>query len=174
MVFYIAQFFGILGLLAMIISLFQKEKTKMLFFVIFNGIFFAIEYLLLGAMSGMLSNLFGILRTYTFMKKESNPKLDKIPVLVFFIIAYIIIGLVSFDGNIISILPIIAEIIYILALWQKSVKLIRVGTLIMVILWLIYDIIVMAYPSAITDLIVLISTLIAIFIHDINHKKVIN
>lgn len=171
MIFWIAQIFGILGLLAMLISLFQKEKTKMLFFVIFNGLFFSVEYLLLGAWAGMLSNMFGILRTFTFMKKETNPNIDKIWVLISFICAYIIIGIISFDGKIISLLPIIAEIIYILVLWQESVKVIRLGTLIMVILWLIYDLIMMAYPSAITDLIVLITTIIAIFVNDVKISR---
>lgn len=171
MIFWIAQLFGIFGLLAMIISLFQKQKTKMLFFVIFNGLFFAVEYCLLGAFSGMLSNLFGIVRTYIFMKKEDNPKLDKLPVLLFFIVVYIIIGIISFDGNLISFLPIIAEIIYILVLWQKSVKVIRIGTMIMVILWLIYDLIVLAYPSAITDFVVLMSTIIAIIVNDLKIPK---
>lgn len=42
----------------MVISLFQKNKDKMLGYVVFNGIFFGIEYLLLGAYSGMFSNFF--------------------------------------------------------------------------------------------------------------------
>lgn len=171
MKYYIAQIFGILGLLVMIISLFQKKKDKMLIFIVFNGLFFGIEYLLLGAYSGMFSNFFGIARTYTSKEKEKNQKLDKWYVLSFFIIGYIIIGLITFDGNIVSLLPIFAEIIYVLALWQKSVKKIRLGTLLMVILWLIYDIIVMAYPSAITDLVVLTSTAIAIYVNDITHKR---
>ena len=137
MVYWIAQGFGILGLLVMVISLFQKNKDRMLGYVVFNGIFFGIEYLLLGAYSGMFSNFFGI----------------------------------SFDGKIVSLLPIIAEIIYVIALWQKDVKKIRIGTLLMVILWLIYDIFVKAYPSMITDLIVMSSTIVAIVIKDILKRK---
>ena len=167
MVYYIAQAFGIFGLIVMIISLFQKNKDKMLLYVIFNGMFFAVEYCLLGAISGMLSNIFGIGRTIAFRQKEKNKKFDKIYVLLFFIIGYIVIGIISFDGSYISLLPIIAEIIYILSLWQKSVTRIRAGTLVMVIIWLIYDIIVQAYPSAITDAIVMTSTIVAIIVNDI-------
>jgi len=169
--YYIAQIFGVLGLLVMVISLFQKDKNKMLLLIVFNGLFFGIEYLLLGAYSGMFSNFFGIFRTYFSMKKENDSKFDKLYILLFFIIGYIIIGFISFDGNFISLLPIFAELIYVVTLWQKSVKKIRVGTLLMVILWLIYDIIVMAYPSAITDLIVLTSTVIAICVNDIFYKR---
>jgi len=171
MKYYIAQLFGIFGLIVMIISLFQKDKDKMLLYVVFNGIFFGIEYLLLGAYSGMFSNFFGIARTYTFKEKERNKKLDKIYVLMFFIVGYIIIGFISFDGSYISLLPIFAEIIYVISLWQKSVSRIRIGTLIMVILWLIYDLVVMAYPSALTDTIVMVSTIAAIIMKDIIPKK---
>ena len=163
MLYIVAQIFGIFGLLVMIISLFQKNKDKMLWYVVFNGIFFGIEYLLLGAYSGMFSNFFGIGRTYISKEKEKNEKLNKWYVLSFFIIGYI-------DGKLISLFPIIAEIIYVVTLWQKSVKKIRLGTLLMVILWLIYDIIVKAYPSMITDLIVMTSTIVAIITNDILKK----
>ena len=42
----------------------------MLGYVVFNGIFFGIEYLLLRAYSGMFSNFFGIFRTYISKEKE--------------------------------------------------------------------------------------------------------
>lgn len=170
MLYIVAQIFGIFGLLVMIISLFQKNKDKMLWYVVFNGLFFGIEYLLLGAYSGMFSNFFGIGRTYISKEKEKKEKLNKWYVLSFFIIGYIIIGFISFDGKLISLFPIIAEIIYVVTLWQKSVKKIRLGTLLMVILWLIYDIIVKAYPSMITDLIVITSTIVAIITNDILKK----
>lgn len=122
MLYYIAQFFGILGLIVMILSLFQKEKNKMLAFVVLNGIFFGCQYLLLHAYSGMLSNFFGIIRTYVSRKKEENKKLDKWYVLTFFVLGYMLIGFISFNGKVISTLPIIAELIYVFSLWQKSVK----------------------------------------------------
>lgn len=171
MIYWIAQGFGILGLIVMIISLFQKNKDRMLLYVVFNGIFFGIEYLLLKAYSGMFSNFFGIIRTYVSKEKEKKEKYDKWYFLTFFLIGYAIIGFISFDGKIISLLPIIAEIIYVITLWQKDVKKIRIGTLLMVILWLIYDIFVKAYPSLITDLIVMSSTIIAIIIKDILKKE---
>jgi hypothetical protein len=171
MIYWIAQVFGTLGLLVMVISLFQKNKDKMLVYVVFNGIFFGIEYLLLKAYSGMFSNFFGIFRTYVSKEKEKNTKFNKWYVLLFFIIGYIVMGFLSFDGRVISLLPIIAEIIYVLTLWQKKVKRIRLGTLIMVILWLIYDIFVKAYPSMITDLIVMLSTIVAIIIKDIFKER---
>lgn len=72
MMYWIAQGFGLLGLIVMVISLFQKDKDKMLNFVVLNGFFFGIEYLLLKAFSGMFSNFFGILRTFISKEKEKR------------------------------------------------------------------------------------------------------
>ena len=174
MIYYIAQTFGILGLIVMIYSLFQKNKNKMLWFVVLNGLFFGCQYFLLQAYSGMFSNFFGILRTYICKEKEENKSLNKWYVLAFFMIGYIIIGIITFNGHIISLLPIIAELIYVITLWQKSVKRIRYGTLLMVILWLIYDVVVKAYPSMITDLIVMTSTIIAMCVNDLKKKGMKN
>ena len=119
----------------------------------------------------MFFNFFCIFIIYIIKKKEKHKNLNKWYILLFFIIGYAIIGFISFDGKIVSLLPIIAEIIYVIALWQKDVKKIRIGTLLMVILWLIYDIFVKAYPSMITDLIVMSSTIVAIVIKDILKRK---
>lgn len=75
MMYWIAQGFGLLGLIVMVISLFQKDKDKMLNFVVLNGFFFGIEYLLLKAFSGMFSNFFGILRTFISKKKKRRKSL---------------------------------------------------------------------------------------------------
>ena len=117
------------------------------------------------------SYLFDIKDYLYYLEKEKHKNLNKWYILLFFIIGYAIIGFISFDGKIVSLLPIIAEIIYVIALWQKDVKKIRIGTLLMVILWLIYDIFVKAYPSMITDLIVMSSTIVAIVIKDILKRK---
>ena len=164
MVFWIAQFFGLLGLFLMVISLFKSEKQEMLLFVILNGLSFSLEYFLLGAFSGMGSNLFGILRTMICMQKEKNIRYDKKWILVLIMIVYVLIGAYSYTGPI-TVLPIIAEEIYVLTIWQSKVPVIRYGTALMVILWFIYDIIVAAYPSAACDTIVFFSTVTSILIN---------
>lgn len=161
MKFYFAQFFGFVGLVAMIVGLFQSDKKKMLLFVVFNGLFFGVEYLLLGAFSGMYSNWFGVIRTILCEKKESDPRFNQKWILALIMFIYLVIGVVSYDSAV-SLLPIIAEEIYVLSIWQSSPKVIRYGTGVMVLLWLAYDLIVAAYPSAACDLIVFVSTVTAI------------
>ena len=159
--FTIAQVFGVFGLIAMVISLFQKDRSRMLFFVIFNCIFFIIEYLLLGAFAGMGSNIVALARTILFKKKDEDERFNKIWIYICVMVAYTVMAFLTFDGPI-SLLPIIAEYIYATTLWQTKVSYIRYGTAIMVVFWLIYDIIVCAYPSAICDTIVFTSAVISI------------
>ena len=159
--YYLAQVLGFFGLLAMVIALFQKNKSKMLFWIIFNCIFFSLEYLFLGAFTGMGSNIVALGRTYLFKKKDEDKRFDSIWIYIIVMVLYTIIGIVTYD-SLISLMPIVAEYIYATALWQKNIEHIRYGTAIMVVVWLIYDIIVQAYHSAICDTIVLTSTLIPI------------
>ncbi|MBR3386525.1 YgjV family protein [Candidatus Saccharibacteria bacterium] len=159
--FVVAQAFGILGLIAMIISLFQKSRRQMLFFVILNCVFFIFEYTFLGAFAGMGGNIVALGRTVLFREKERNEHLNNIWVYVCVMSAYLVTSFLTFDGFI-SLLPIIAEYIYTTALWQSEVSRIRYGTAVMVVFWLIYDLIVCAYPSAICDFIVLSSAIVSI------------
>lgn len=168
MQFWIAQIFGLLGLMAMVYGLFQKKKKVMLRYVVYNGLFFSVEYLLLGALSGMWSNLFGVCRTFICSQKETDARLDNFVVLATLMGVYLFIGISSYDG-LASILPIIAEEIYIISIWQHDERIIRCGTAVMVIFWFIYDLIMAAYPSAICDLIVFSSALISLFVNK-KHK----
>lgn len=168
--FIVAQVFGVFGLVAMVISLFQKDRSRMLFFVIFNCAFFIVEYLLLGAFAGMGGNIVALVRTFLFKKRDEDKRFDKIWIYIGVMVAYTVMAFLTFDGPI-SLLPIIAEYVYATALWQTNVSHIRYGTAIMVVFWLTYDIIVRAYPSAICDMIVFTSTIISIvrFRKKINH-----
>lgn len=170
-IYYIAaQFFGMLGLIVMVLALFQKSRSKMLLFVNFNCIFFIIEYLLLGALAGVGSNLVALCRTILFKKRSENKKFDNIWIYTSVMAAYTITAILTYNGPI-SLLPIVAEYIYATALWQKDVRKIRYGTAIMVIFWLVYDILVQAWPSAICDMIVFVSTITSIIKFQTNEKQ---
>ena len=118
----------------------------------------------------MGSNIVALGRTYLFKKKDEDKRFDTIWLYIIVMILYTIIGIFTYDG-LISLMPIVAEYIYATALWQKNINHIRYGTAVMVVVWLIYDIIVQAYPSAICDTIVFVSTLISIIKSKIETSK---
>ena len=63
-----------------------------------------------------------------------------------------------------------AALIYTTVTWNKKEKNIRLFSILVFILWFIYDILVKAYVSSITDVVLIISNTIAFYKLDI--KKV--
>ena len=166
----LAQVFGTLGAISMLCSSWQKTRKKMLFCLIFDGLFYFIQYILLKAYTGAFTNLISIARVITFNKKGSNSFFKKNYILYIIILLYIIVGIYTYDG-IISLLPTIATVIYTVALWQDDTKIIRYGSIMMFSMWLLYNIIVQAYISAVVEGILLIGTLISIIKFDFMNKK---
>lgn len=172
-IFIIAQIFGLLGALSMLLSSWQKTRKRVLALITLDSILYFVQYLLLGALSGALSNIIGIIRTTIFMNKEKYKILQKDTILYLIITLYIIIGIFSYDG-IISTFPVIVSILYSVVLWQDNVKTIRIGSSIMILSWLIYNISVGAYVGAIIETILFISSLLAVVKIDILKKQMIN
>lgn len=166
----VAQIFGTLGAISMLCSNRQKTRRKILFCLIFDGLFYFIQYILLKAYTGAFTNLISIVRVLTFNKKGTNDFFKKNYILYIILLLYIFIGIYTYDG-IISLLPTIATVIYTIALWQDDTKVIRYGSIMMFAMWLLYNIIVQAYISAIVEGILLIGTLISIIKFDIMNKK---
>lgn len=171
--FIIAQIFGLLGAISMLLSSWQKTRKKVLALITIDSIFYFIQYILLGALSGALSNIIGIIRTTLFMSKEKYKILQKDAILYLIITLYIIIGIFSYNG-IISTFPVIVSILYSIILWHDNVKTIRIGSAIMILSWVIYNIGVGAYVGALIETILFISSLLAVIKIDILKKPLKN
>lgn len=171
--FILAQIFGLLGSLSMLLSNWQKTRNKVLSLLIFDSLFYFLQYILLGAFSGAFTNIIGIIRTILFKYKDKNKILQSNLTLILIIIIYLIIGLITYNG-ITSIFPIVTSILYSVILWQNNIKKIRIGTAIMILSWLIYNLTVGAYIGAVIEAILLISSITAIIKLDIVNKKLIN
>ena len=78
--------------------------------------------------------------------------------------------LITFNG-LISIVPLIAALIYTIVTWNKKEKNIRLFSILVFILWFIYDILVKAYVSSITDIILIISNFLAFYKLDIKNNS---
>lgn len=166
----LAQILGGLGALAMMLSSWQKSRKKMFTYLLFDNIFYFFQYIVLKAYSGAFTNIVGLIRTVIFSKKGSNKLMSTKYPLVIIIFLYVIINIFTYDG-IISLFPAIASIIYAIVLWQDEPKNIRVGSSIMFGMWFVYNLIVRAYVAAFTELLLMISSIIAIIKLDLNCFK---
>lgn len=166
----LAQIFGLLGAVSMLLSSWQKTKDKVLTFLILDSLFYFIQYILLGALSGAFTNIIGLIRTILFKYKDKNKILQNNIILYIVMLGYIIIGIITYKG-IISLFPVIIGILYSMLLWQNNVKKIRIGTSVMILSWLIYNVSVSAYMAALVEVVLLISSIGAIIKIDILKKQ---
>lgn len=104
--------------------------------------------------------MLGALRAYTFSK--TNHKFF----LYLFLGLYTLASILTFDGMI-SIIPLLAALLYTLVTWNKNEKYIRMFSILVFSLWFLYDILVQAYVSSCTDLVLIISNSLALYKLDI-------
>ena len=166
MTYVVAQIIGFVAFIFSLIAFHRKNKNKILGNMIISNVLNLIHYLLLGAYSGCITKVLAIIRDNFIILKDKNKKLSSNIYLILFILIYIIAGIFTYNG-IISLLPLMAALIYIIFIWNgKEItnKKVAFGTY---FLWLIYNIFVLSIPGIISNVVSIISTFIAI----INYKR---
>ena len=167
MIYIVAQIIGFIAFTVSLIAYHRKEKKNILSNMLLSNILNLIHYLLLGAFSGCITKLLAIVRDYFIIFKEKHSKFSNKVYLMLFILLYIIAAVFTYNG-ILSILPLVAAIIYIIFIWNGNEVIIKKTAFFCNFLWLIYNVFVLSIAGIISNIISLLSTLIAI----INTKKV--
>ena len=164
--FVLAQISGFLAWLCLLVSYYRKNTDKILVFHILSIIFYLLNYLFLGAWTGLFIVVLELLRDYFYYKTNKDS-------LIFIITlpAYFFLFIFSKD-NLIEIIPIIASIIEGFILTKKKYIVVP-GAILVYAMWVIYDISVGAYTGALTDGLIVTSN-IGIFINIIKGYKKVN
>lgn len=166
--FIIAQVFGVIALIILIISFQNNKKEKLLRLQMFSSLLYAIQYIFLKAYTGFSMNIICMIRNLFFNKfKNVKPPLYY---LVMIIVLMAFSSFFTFDG-IISLLPTVAVILYSIALWNGNMKIIRVTEIISCTLFIIYDIKVLAFTGLIATIIEMISAVFALYRFDIKKSN---
>lgn len=165
-----AQIFSLLGLICYIISLQQNNKKKILQLHVIAYIFYAIQYFLLGSISAAFMDIAALAGSLMFYHDNKTTKKTPVYVLIIFILLIGIAGICTVkDLN--DSIPIVMSIIFIYAIWQDNISLIRFVSLIKAFAYILFNFVVGAYVSAAGNVIIIISALIAIIRYDIKKKK---
>ena len=166
--FIIAQIFGVIALIILVISFQNNKKERLLRLQMFSSLLYAIQYVFLKAYTGFAMNIICMIRNLIFNKfKDKRPPLYY---LVIIIVLMVISSFFTFNG-IISLLPTIAVILYSIALWNGNMKIIRATEIISCTLFIIYDIKVLAFTGLIATIIEMISAILALYRFDIKRSK---
>lgn len=166
--FIIAQIIGAVALIILIISLQSNNKKRLLTYQMVSSLLYAFQYFFLKASSGCFMNLICMLRNWIFSRysKTSPP----VYWLIITVGIMVLASSLSYTG-LISILPMIAVVIYSIALWNGNLTIIRITEIISCSLYIIYNINVLAITGLIATIIELLGALFAIFKFDIKVKK---
>lgn len=151
----IVQSIGALGILASVISFQCKKHSSILFFRTMNEMLFAVQYLLLGAYTGMAANLVGSLRNTIFSHQISHKKSTKVSSAVFCAL-FVVFGIVTWQGAK-SLLIIFAKILSTLAYGNKNTTVVRSTILITSSSWLIYNLSVFSIAGVLCEAFTLVS-----------------
>lgn len=166
----IAQGFGIIGMICNIVVFQQKSHKGVLKWQFFAALFFALNYLLLGAIVGGMLNIVGALRAVVFYYKEKT-KANGRDWLVIFILAFFISYPLSFvafgtpmtlKSFIIEILPVAAMIIATVSLRLGSAKAVRTLGLFSSPMWLCYNFFSGSIGAVASEILNLISIIVGI------------
>ena len=165
----VIQLIGFVGMFLSIISFQSKSYQKIIWIRVLSEFVFAVQYFLLGAYTGMATNLTSCV-TNTIYRERIKHNKKTLGFQIGFAILFAVIGILSWHGPI-SLLVIAAKILSTVANGNKNPKTIRILNLIINPLWLVYDIVVFSLAGVLSDAFTILSLIIAMTRLDVNRKK---
>lgn len=157
---------SILSIFLYIMSVQFKKKKDILITQIGASMCYLIVYVIKGAWSGVSIEVLEELKNLVFIKIEKKNKKIPLFILIIFLSLLVAVSIYFYDG-ILSLLPLLINIILFTSTYFKNPKYIRYTMLIAGLLWGIYNIYVGAYIICIGNFLEIISATISI----IRYKK---
>ncbi len=151
--FYLAQISAIIAWIFLIGSYWKNKSNMLLYLQIISCVFFILNYVFLGAYTGLIVVFFEIFRDYFYTKSADQKK-------VFYccIPVYTLIAIFSFDGFW-SLFSIFASVNDGYALMYKGKKVVVLG-IVTYILWIIYDIYCQSYINVFAQALLVVSNIL--------------
>ena len=138
-----------------------KDKKNILITQVFASMCYLIVYVIKGAWSGVSIEVLEELKDVVFLNIEKKKKKIPFYILTIFIILLVTVSIIFYDG-VLSLLPLVINILLFVSTYYKNPKYIRWIMLISGFLWGIYNIYVGAYIIVIGNVLEMISAIIAI------------
>ena len=153
----IANAIALIASLLMVYTGYIKKKEKILFFQTIQIGLSVISNLILGGITGAIINALGLIRNILCYKEKLNKMAQ-----IILIILSILLGVYFNNLALIGLLPIISNVVYIVFMNIKDVIKFKYLIIFTMTMWLIYDIYIMSYTSAVFDLGNIIANIISI------------
>lgn len=154
----IGNIIALIASLLMVYSGILKEKKKILYIQTVQIGLSVISNIVLGGITGAIINAISMIRNIICYKEKLGFK-ERILITIL----SITLSLKFNNLGIIGFLPVVSTITYVWLMNIKDVKKFKLLIAFTMLLWLIYDIIIKSYTSAIFDFMTLIANVITIF-----------
>lgn len=164
-----AQILGLIGIIINIIGIQLKNKKSILIAFLLANLSFALCFVFLKSYSGSLICFVAAIQTLINYLFEKKNKKFPLYLIIIFILVSLTCGFLTYK-TLKDLLPVACSLLYTTCIIQYKESNIRVLTLINIILWTIYDFIVGAYTAGINDIMLIVSTVIAIIRYDVIGK----
>jgi len=168
--FIIAQVFGVLGLVASVASMQFKKRKHIHIALLFLNLFAALNMVFLGSLTSANISFFAILEMVInniFERKHRPvPKL----IVALYVVTIILLGALSYAG-LLDLIPVACALIFCATILVKNEQTIRKLMLANQSLWLVFDLTVGAYALAVSNILTIISTAIALHRYKKQNKK---
>lgn len=163
LMFILAQFFGLLCLIAFIINTQSNDKKTILFWRTISNAFAAIQYILLGSWSGLLINIVGSARNISYAKcnKKTCPR-KMVLIYTFLILLSGVVSIIIFHDGPESLLITAQSIILTVFIGQKNMMRYRMSQIFALPLVIVYNFSVGAYVGVIVCIVQIISLAVGV------------
>lgn len=158
--FVIAQIFGVLGLISNVTSMHFRKREHILTALFLVNLFSALNFLCLGHPSSCYIDLFGNAQIIINNFLEKKGKKVSTRLVCFYITTTLLLGLAT-STSVVDYIIIIATCCFCFTIIARKTQTIRILWILVLSLYIVYDILVGAYVFAISSSISLISTIIA-------------
>lgn len=154
-----AQWLGVIAIILSFVGYQNKASKRVFFFQILTSFLWSVQLLLLGAYTGMVLNVLGLIRSVFLYRNDTRWGQSRISMWVM-TAAMAVGGIVSWQGWV-SILPTAAMVAGTPLLWTRRDKVVRAAQVGFISpLWLIHNYIMQSVPGVLTELLTMISVVI--------------
>ena len=163
----VSQIFVIINRVLLIVSYQLKNRKNILIVSLLALLAKGVVYILLSAWSGLAMVFVAIVRNIIFMLDEKkNGKSQKITkrdvgILVVLYVISIISAIFTYEG-ILSMMSVVATMLYTYSVWQKKTKVYKILGIIIESVWIIYNIYICSIMGVILNISLLISASIGL------------
>ncbi|MGN1201461.1 MAG: YgjV family protein [Candidatus Caccovivens sp.] len=159
--FWVIQSMGVVATLITCISFFQKEKWKMMLWLSITNIILISTYILCGSLLGGLLCAGALVRTLVFLYFNKFNKKPEVIILILFEIYYVVISIIMWQSPI-DLLMLVNLVIITYTSWQDNIKVLRFGYVASSLLLIPYDILLGAYTTILSEIVMLIFVIVSL------------